>query len=60
MKKTGLLCELKDIELKTHHNISYETTKIAYGDQEGAEEGYNTVKKGGKCYHPLLAFRAGT
>jgi hypothetical protein len=28
------------------------------GSQEGAEKGYNPMKKGQKSYHPLLCFIA--
>ena len=32
------------------------TVSMTYGNQEGAEKGYNPNKPGGKSYHPLLAF----
>jgi len=32
------------------------TVKSVCGNQEGAEKGYNTTKKGAKSYHPLLVF----
>jgi hypothetical protein len=32
------------------------TVSIVYGNQEGAEKGYNPIKKGAKSYHPLLVF----
>ena len=32
------------------------TVKSVCGNQEGAENGYNTTKKGAKSYHPLLVF----
>lgn len=32
------------------------TVKGVYGDQEGAEKGYNPQKKGQESYHPLMAF----
>lgn len=32
------------------------TVCMVCGNQEGAEKGYNTVKKGAKSYHPLLIF----
>lgn len=32
------------------------TVETVYGNQQGAAKGYNTVKKGAKSYHPLLAF----
>jgi len=33
-----------------------ETVKSICGNQEGAEKGFNTTKKGAKSYHPLLVF----
>ncbi len=32
------------------------TVKSVFGNQEGAEKGFNTTKKGAKSYHPLLVF----
>jgi len=32
------------------------TVKGVYGNQEGADVGYNSRKKGQKSYHPLIAF----
>lgn len=32
------------------------TVEGVYGDQEGAEKGYNPRKRGQKSYHPLIAF----
>lgn len=32
------------------------TVQTVYGNQQGAAKGYNTLKKGVKSYHPLLAF----
>lgn len=32
------------------------TVSMVYGEQEGAERGYNPKKKGLNSYHPLLAF----
>ncbi|HUX55922.1 MAG TPA: IS1380 family transposase [Bacteroidales bacterium] len=32
------------------------TVKSVCGNQEGAEKGYNTTKKGAKSYHPMLVF----
>jgi len=32
------------------------TVKTVYGNQQGAEKGFNPEKKGAKSYHPLLAF----
>lgn len=34
------------------------TVLVVYGDQEGAERGYNPVKRGRRSYHPLLCFEA--
>lgn len=36
------------------------TVQSKYGDQEGAEVGYNPGKRGRKSFHPLLAVAAGT
>lgn len=36
------------------------SVKTVYGQQEGAEKGYNTHKKGALSYHPLLAFCCST
>lgn len=36
------------------------TVKGVYGDQEGADVGFNPRKKGQKSYHPLIAFVAET
>jgi hypothetical protein len=32
------------------------TVLVVYGNQEGAERGYNPAKRGRRSYHPLLAF----
>ncbi len=32
------------------------TVQVVYGNQQGAEKGYNPHKKGAKSYHPLLGF----
>ena len=32
------------------------TVQTVYGNQEGAEKGFNSSKKGAKSYHPLLVF----
>jgi len=32
------------------------TVKSVCGNQQGAEKGFNTTKKGAKSYHPLLVF----
>jgi len=34
------------------------TVKGVYGNQEGAEKGYNSKKRGQKSYHPLLCYVA--
>ncbi len=36
------------------------TVDGVYGDQQGAEVGYNPKKKGQKAYHPMIAFVAET
>src|SRR5574337_700289 len=36
------------------------TTEGVYGNQQGAEVGYNPKKKGQKSYHPVIAFEAET
>lgn len=37
--------------------IDIDTTVLnLWGHQEGAEKGYNDIKKGNRCYHPILAF----
>lgn len=39
--------------------LDFDSTVITrYGDQEGAEVGYNPKKKGRKSHHPLMAFAA--
>ena len=47
LKKSGL----RSITLDADSTVS-----IAYGHQEGAEKGYNPIKKGANSYHPLLIF----
>lgn len=32
------------------------TVLVVYGEQEGAERGYNPMKRGRRSYHPLLCF----
>lgn len=43
--------ELKQITLDADSTVS-----MVYGNQEGAEKGFNSKKKGAKSYHPLLVF----
>lgn len=50
-KKTGVKEDIIDID---------STVKTVYGNQEGAEEGYNDKKKGAKSYHPIMAFKNST
>lgn len=52
-KKSNLLKEqgLTSITLDADSTVS-----MVYGNQEGAEKGFNTKKKGAKSYHPLLVF----
>ena len=41
----------------THITLDADSTvSTTYGNQEGAEKGFNTQKKGAKSYHPLLVF----
>ena len=49
----------KQLELSGLEHITLDadsTVSIVYGNQEGAEKGYNPYKKGAKSYHPLLVF----
>lgn len=49
---------------KVHHKLQTgkdildldSSVKTVYGNQQGAEKGFNEKKKGAKSYHPLLAF----
>ena len=52
-KNSQWLCEsgLKSITLNADFTI-----KSVCGNQEGAEKGYSTTKKGARSYHPLLIF----
>ena len=43
--------EIKEITLDADS-----TVQTVYGNQEGAEKGFNSAKKGAKSYHPLLVF----
>lgn len=36
------------------------SVKTVYGNQQGAEKGFNGAKKGAKSYHPLMAFLGST
>lgn len=36
------------------------SVKTVYGNQQGAEKGFNGQKKGAKSYHPLMAFLGST
>ncbi len=47
------LCGLKRITLDCDSSVF-----LAYGNQQGAEVGYNPHKKGAKGYHPILCFVA--
>ena len=44
-------CQLAKITLDADS-----TVKTVYGNQQGAEKGYNPHKHGAKSYHPVLAF----
>lgn len=48
--------QLKSSGLKAITLDADSTVSITYGNQEGAERGFNTKKKGAKSYHPLLVF----
>jgi hypothetical protein len=50
-------CKVHD-KLKTNEDILDldSSVKTVYGNQQGAEKGFNEKKKGAKSYHPLLAF----
>jgi len=48
--------QLKNTGLKSITLDADSTVSITYGNQEGAEKGFNTTKKGAKSYHPLLIF----
>lgn len=47
---------LKNSRLKAITLDADSTVSITYGNQEGADKGFNTKKKGAKSYHPLLIF----
>jgi hypothetical protein len=47
---------LRESELESITLDADSTVKSVCGNQEGAEKGFNTTKKGAKSYHPLLVF----
>ena len=47
IRETGLIAITIDCD---------STVQTVYGNQQGAAKGYNSVKKGAKSYHSLLAF----
>jgi hypothetical protein len=47
---------LENSKLETITIDADSTVSMVYGNQQGAEKGYNPIKKGAKSYHPLLAF----
>ncbi len=47
---------IRESHLKSLMIDNDSTVQIDYGNQQGEAKGYNPVKKGAKCYHPLLAF----
>ncbi len=47
---------LRESKLKSITLDADSTVKSVCGNQEGAEKGFNTTKKGAKSYHPLLVF----
>ena len=50
-KKLGTTRDILDID---------SSVKTVYGNQQGAEKGFNGQKKGAKSYHPLMAFLGST
>lgn len=52
--------QLKKLDLKRLILDADSTVKTVYGNQGGAEVGYNPHKKGAKSYHPLLLFLSNT
>lgn len=50
---------LKKSRLSTITIDADSTVKTVYGNQQGAEVGFNSQKKGAKSYHPLIAFVSG-
>lgn len=48
--------QLEKSELKSITLDGDSTVKTVYGNQQGAEKGYNPFKKGAKSYHPILVF----
>jgi len=58
MEINGTLSKKVHKQLKTYGDIVDidSTVKTVYGKQEGAAVGYNPHKRGGRSYHPLMAF----
>ena len=65
MKQTDELMEINGkMSTKVHEKLGTKkdildldsTVRTVYGNQEGAEKGYNPHKKGAKSLHPLLGF----
>ena len=50
-KKLGTIKDILDLD---------SSVKTVYGNQQGAEKGFNGQKKGAKSYHPLMAFLGST
>ena len=50
-KKLGTSRDILDLD---------SSVKTVYGNQQGAEKGFNGQKKGAKSYHPLMAFLGST
>jgi len=60
------IVELKRELFRKYHKKAFSLKKLTididtsvlnlYGHQEGAEKGYNDIKRGNRCYHPILAF----
>lgn len=59
--RTALRSGKSSTAAKPYYVIDVDSTeKTAYGRQQGVAKGYNPHKRGGKSYHPLLAFHADT
>jgi len=51
---------IKKLDLKQIILDADSTVKTVYGNQKGAQVGYNPHKRGAKSYHPLLLFLSNT
>jgi len=65
-KHTQQIIDAKRELLKKFHKKAFNLKRLTididttvlnlWGHQEGAEKGYNDIKRGNRCYHPILAF----